>query len=82
LGACPETCPDLVGVPTAAHFEQSFCRPGAIVCLGTDFQSHGDGHPGIEDRAYFDEFIAQNFKVVKTATNYVHREIALKIIRK
>jgi hypothetical protein len=61
---------------------RDYAKPGAIVCLGTDFQSHGDGHPGIEDRAYFDDFIAQNFKVVKTETNYVHREIALKLIRK
>jgi hypothetical protein len=61
---------------------RDYAKPGAIVCLGTDFQSHGDGHPGIEDRKYFDDFIAAHFSVAKTATNYVHREVALKLIRK
>lgn len=61
---------------------RDYAKPGAVVCLGTDFQSHGDGHPGIEDRQYFDDFIARNFRVAKTETNYVHREIALKLIRR
>ncbi len=61
---------------------RDYARPGALVCLGTDFQSHGDGHPGIEDRNYFEAFIARHFQVVKTATNYVHRELALKLVRR
>lgn len=61
---------------------RDYAKPGALVCIGTDFQSHGDGHPGIEDRRYFDDFIAEHFQVVKTATNYVYREIALKLIRR
>lgn len=61
---------------------RDYAKPGALVCLGTDFQSHGDGHPGIEDRRYFDDFVARHFEVMKTATNYVHRELALKLIRR
>lgn len=61
---------------------RDYAKSGALVCLGTDFQSHGDGHPGIEDRKYFDDFIAQHFEVLATRENYIHREIALKLRRK
>jgi hypothetical protein len=58
-----------------------YARPGGLVCLGTDFQGHGDGHPGIDDRAGFDAFIDQHFQVRASRANFVHRELALQLVK-
>jgi hypothetical protein len=61
---------------------RAYARTGALVCLGTDFQSHGDGHPGIDDRAWFDRFIEMHFEVVASRPNFTGREIAMQLIRR
>ncbi len=61
---------------------RDYAKPGARVCLGTDFASHGEGHPGIEDQDYFFRFVNEHFEIVAERRHYVHREIALHLRRK
>lgn len=61
---------------------RDYAKPGAFVCLGTDFESHGIGHPGIDDKPYFENFIETHFRVRARRSNYVHREVALCLVRK
>ena len=56
-----------------------YLRPGGTVCLGTDFKSHGLGHPGIDDPGYFFRFIETHFDVLKQEDHYADREIALRL---
>jgi len=60
----------------------NYVRPGGLVCIGTDFRAHGEGHPGIDDPAHFRRMIDAHFDVVDRRENYVHREVALKLIRR
>lgn len=59
----------------------AYARPDALVCLGTDFVSHGIGHPGIDSRDRFDRFISNHFEVLQTERDFHHRELALKLRR-
>jgi SAM-dependent methyltransferase len=60
---------------------RDYARPGGLVCIGTDFRAHGDGHPGIDDRGYFDRFLGDHFRLDAVRSDYVHRELALKLVR-
>jgi len=58
-----------------------YAKSDALVCIGTDLESHGVGHPGINDPIFFWEFVKSHFHVLKKYENYLHREIAL-LLRK
>jgi len=58
-----------------------YTKPNALLCIGTDFQSHGDGHPGIDDPFFFWEFVESHFHVLNKRENYTDREVAL-LLRK
>lgn len=58
-----------------------YARKGALVCIGTDFMSHGIGHPGIDNKKRFYDVVNTYFEVAKEASNYVNRDVALKLIR-
>ena len=59
-----------------------YCKPGALVCIGTDFESGGEGHPGIDDQSYFWHFIKSHFTVATQRDDFVYREVALKLIKR
>ncbi len=54
-----------------------YAKPGGDVLIGTDFESHGLGHPGIEDPAYFFAQVEEHFETIARLNDYVHREVAL-----
>jgi len=58
-----------------------YCKKGSKVCLGTDFESHGSGHPGIPNKDYFYSLINKYFTIIKKKKNFIHREIALNLTR-
>jgi hypothetical protein len=58
-----------------------YTKNDALLCIGTDFESHGDGHPGIDDPLFFWEFVESHLHVLNKRENYTDREIAL-LLRK
>lgn len=61
---------------------RGYTKPGSLVCLGTDFEEGGDGHPGIDDQSYFWHFINSHFEILAERRDFVYREVALKLLRK
>ncbi len=59
----------------------AYSRERALVCIGTDFTSHGIGHPGIDDKDQFYDFVKAYFNVEKEVAHCVNRDIGLKLIR-
>ena len=61
---------------------RDYVRPGGYVCLGTDFLSHGIGHPGINDRQKFQSFIGDSFEIQETRYSFCHREVAMRLVKR
>ena len=61
---------------------RGYTKAGSLVCLGTDFEEGGDGHPGIDDQEYFWHFINSHFEIAAERRDFVYREVALKLVRK
>lgn len=59
----------------------SYTKAGAFACIGTDFQSHGIGHPGIDNYDSFRWFVEEFFIVEKEEKNLMGRELALNLMR-
>jgi len=59
----------------------AYVTAGSYCCIGTDFQSHGIGHPGIGDSDIFFNFVGRYFDIEKTVNNLFGRELALKLVR-
>jgi hypothetical protein len=59
-----------------------YTKSGSLVCLGTDFEEGGEGHPGIDDPGYFWHFINSHFEIAAERRDFVYREVALKLVRK
>ena len=58
-----------------------YTKSDGLLCIGTDFQSQGVGHPGINDPLYFREFVNSHFQVLKNCENHMYREVTL-LLRK
>lgn len=63
------------------HNITSYCKLDGMVCIGTDFDSHGVGHPGIDDKEYFMSFINRHFRTVHTVSHLHDRELALSLAK-
>jgi len=63
------------------HNITQYCKEGGAVCIGTDFESHGKGHPGIDDKGYFLSFIKEYYRINEKRENYFGRELALSLQR-
>ncbi len=59
-----------------------YAREGGLVCLSTDLEPHGPGHPGIEDPCFFWEFLESHFEIEERREHYIHREVALRMRRR
>lgn len=59
----------------------AYAKSGSYVCIGTDFKSHGIGHPGIDDCDAFRFFIEQYFRIEKEEKDLLGRELALILVR-
>ena len=64
------------------HNITSYCVTGGLVCIGTDFESHGVGHPGIDDKGYFMSFIKQYYSGTRTENHLHDRDLALSLVKR
>jgi hypothetical protein len=61
----------------------SYTKNGGLVLMGTDLHSTPhEGHPGIDSKQDFFDFIDEHFEVVKREDYYHHREVALKLVKR
>jgi hypothetical protein len=51
-------------------------KQGSIVCFTTDLNSHGIGHPGIDNHDEFYSFITDHYEVIESIPNLFKREIS------
>lgn len=63
------------------HNITRYCREGGTVCIGIDFEPHGIGHPGIDDKGYFLSLIKKYYRINEKKENYLGRELALSLQR-
>jgi len=54
-----------------------YAKPGALLCIGVDLRSYGDGHPGIDDPGFLSEFVASHFHILEKREHAMERELAL-----
>jgi len=63
----------------------SYARRGGLILLCTDLESHGKGHPGIDNPAELVQMFYDNCKVEKLIVNYgktVKRDLTIKAVKK
>ena len=60
-----------------------YTKSGGLCLIGTDLGTkESKGHPGIDDPSAFFRLVNDNFHVVKKTSGFVHRQVALKLIKK
>jgi 2-polyprenyl-3-methyl-5-hydroxy-6-metoxy-1,4-benzoquinol methylase len=57
-------------------------KSGSYVCFTTDLNSHGIGHPGIDNHDEFYKFIEDHYEIIKSIPNYYKREISYNLRKK